>query len=190
MDRDWLHEQLAAGRSIESLAREVGRDPSTVAYWVTKHGLVSAYAAKHAARGGITRDELEPLVAEGCTVDAIAKRLGFGATTIRYWLKRHGLSTARSIPPAPSDRPPEIVRRCRKHGVTIHILTARGTRYRCKRCRAEAVSARRRRVKLALVAEAGGACTLCGYDRYAGALQFHHRDPAEKSFAIAGRGLA
>jgi hypothetical protein len=32
MDRAWLHEQLAAGRSIESLAREVGRDPSTVAY--------------------------------------------------------------------------------------------------------------------------------------------------------------
>jgi hypothetical protein len=45
-------------------------------------------------------------------------------------------------------------------------------------------------VKLALVAEAGGACCLCGYDRYPAALQFHHVDPAEKSFAIADRGLA
>ena len=38
MDAGWLAEQLEAGRSIESIAREAGRDPSTVAYWVNKHG--------------------------------------------------------------------------------------------------------------------------------------------------------
>lgn len=37
MDPAWLADQLAAGRSIESLARETGRSPSSVAYWVTKH---------------------------------------------------------------------------------------------------------------------------------------------------------
>jgi transposase len=190
MDRAWLEQQLAGGRSIESIAREVDRDPSTVAYWVAKHGLVSAHAAKHAARGGIAREQLESLVAHGCTVEQIARELGFGATTVRHWLKRHGLTTARTIAAAPEDRPTEIVRRCRRHGMTLHILATRGRRYRCKRCRAEAVSARRRRVKLALVAEAGGACRLCGYDRYAGALQFHHLDPSEKSFALADRGLA
>ena len=51
MDRDWLEAQLAAGRSIESIAREVGKHPSTVGYWVKKHGLRSQHAAKHAARG-------------------------------------------------------------------------------------------------------------------------------------------
>ena len=66
---------------------------------------------------------------------------------------------------------------------------ARG-RYRCKRCRVEAVNARRRRVKQILVEEAGGACQLCGYERYAGALQFHHIDPAEKTFALSSRGVA
>jgi 5-methylcytosine-specific restriction endonuclease McrA len=190
MDRAWLHEQLAAGRSIEAIAREVGRDPSTVAYWVAKHGLASAHAAKHASRGGIAREQLEPLVARAYTVEQIAHELGFGATTVRYWLKRHGLTTARTIAPAPAQRPQEILRRCRRHGVTVHVLTARGKRYRCKRCRAEAVSARRRRLKLALVEEAGGACCLCGYDRHPGALQFHHINPAEKAFAIADRGLA
>jgi transposase len=190
MDRPWLAQQLAAGRSIEAIAREVDRDPSTVAYWVSKHGLVSTHAEKHAARGGITRDKLEPLVAQAYTVEQIAEQLGFGATTVRYWLRRHGLTTARTVAPAPEDRPREILRRCRRHGVTVHLLTARGKRYRCKRCRAEAVSARRRRVKLALVAEAGGACCLCGYERYPGALQFHHLHPSEKSFAIADRGLA
>lgn len=190
MERAWLHAQLAAGRSIESLARELGRDPSTVAYWVNKHGLVSIYAAKHAARGGIAREELEALVAHEYTVERIAEHLGLGGTTVRYWLKKHGLATARAVPPTPEDRPPELLRRCRRHGITVHILTSGGKRYRCRRCRVDAVSARRRRVKAALVAEAGGACSICGYDRYAGALQFHHLDPGEKSFAIADRGLA
>jgi 5-methylcytosine-specific restriction endonuclease McrA len=45
-------------------------------------------------------------------------------------------------------------------------------------------------VKRALLDAAGGACCLCGYDRYAGALQFHHVDPAKKAFAIADRGVA
>ena len=51
------------------------------------------------------------------------------------------------------------------------------------------VVARRRRVKAILIAEAGGRCVVCGYDRYVGALQFHHIDPATKRFEIGGRGL-
>jgi len=39
------------------------------------------------------------------------------------------------------------------------------------------------------VAEAGGRCSLCGYDRYIGALQFHHRDGEVKEFGLADRGL-
>ena len=40
MDKNWLETQLAAGRSIESIAREVGKHPSTISHWVAKHGLV------------------------------------------------------------------------------------------------------------------------------------------------------
>ncbi|MEO8690851.1 MAG: hypothetical protein ABI611_21875, partial [Solirubrobacteraceae bacterium] len=65
-----------------------------------------------------------------------------------------------------------------------------GGRYRCKLCRSEHVSARRRRVKRLLVEEAGGRCILCGYDRYTGALQFHHLDPSTKSFALSVQGVA
>jgi hypothetical protein len=52
------------------------------------------------------------------------------------------------------------------------------------------VSARRREVKRGLIEAAGGRCALCGYDRSPAALQFHHRDPATKAFAIAARGVA
>jgi hypothetical protein len=51
------------------------------------------------------------------------------------------------------------------------------------------VAERRRRVKRQLIAEGGGACALCGYDRCAAALQFHHVDPATKSFTLSREGV-
>jgi hypothetical protein len=62
--------------------------------------------------------------------------------------------------------------------------------WRCLKCRSEAVSRRRRKVKDTLVAEAGGACQLCGYSRCVAALEFHHLDPALKAFAVGERGLS
>lgn len=82
----------------------------------------------------------------------------------------------------------EVVDRCRWHGETTFVLEARGY-YRCRRCRSERVANRRRAVKTQLIEEAGGRCQLCGYDRCARALQFHHVDPASKRFAIALRGV-
>jgi hypothetical protein len=40
-----------------------------------------------------------------------------------------------------------------------------------------------------LVEEAGGRCVLCGYSRFHAALQFHHVDPAAKSFALSREGV-
>jgi hypothetical protein len=54
--------------------------------------------------------------------------------------------------------------------------------HRCKRCVGEAVTRRHRRVRAILVNEAGGRCTVCGYDRCQLNLHFHHVDPATKAF--------
>jgi transposase len=88
MERDWLKARLADGRSIESIAREVGKHPSTVGYWVKKHGLRSAHAAKHAARGGVAREVLEPLVREVLSIRVIAERLEVSYATIQHWARR------------------------------------------------------------------------------------------------------
>lgn len=77
---------------------------------------------------------------------------------------------------------------CRTHGRTEFVLEGRGY-YRCKRCRTQRVMDWRRRTKLRLIAEAGGRCQLCGYDRYGGALHFHHIDPRRKEFGLAARGF-
>jgi hypothetical protein len=113
-----------------------------------------------------------------------------------------------SEPPIPlvarSGRPPSSkrrclveVRECRRHGLTEFALYSAGQhvrrRWRCKRCVGEAVTRRLQRVKRTLVEEAGGCCSVCGYDRCILNLHFHHVDPASKSFAISmatGKAIA
>jgi hypothetical protein len=51
------------------------------------------------------------------------------------------------------------------------------------------VTRRRRKLKEILVREAGDRCAACGYDRWVGALQFHHRDGEVKEFGLAARGF-
>jgi hypothetical protein len=78
---------------------------------------------------------------------------------------------------------------CPRHGITRFQRGGKGG-YRCLRRRSEAVARRRRRVTEILVDEAGGACQACGYNRCIAALEFHHRDPAAKRFALRHRGVA
>jgi hypothetical protein len=188
VDRGWLEEQLAAGRSIESIAREIDRDPSTVSYWVRKHGLQSSHAERHAARGGIEQDLLTAIVACGLPIRDMAEIMGRSPATIRYWLAKYGLETPRAIrlrvrrTPLPADTDPGLGM-CPDHELTTFVLDRGGYR-RCRRCRAESVVRRRRRVRDLLIEEAGGTCAICGFDKHPAALQFHHLDRDEKSFTL------
>ena len=191
MEAAWLQTRLESGRSIESIAQEAGKHPSTIGYWVNRHGLMSHHAARHAPKGAIEQAELRALVEQGLSIRQIAAELDRSATTVRHWLSRYGLATqperySSRVGPKPSG----LLRECAVHAWGAFVRIGAVGRYRCGRCNGEAVSARRRRVKELLVAEAGGGCVICGYDRYAGALQFHHVDPAEKSFSLSERGLA
>jgi transposase len=188
MEREPLERMLCEGLSLEAIGKLVGRHPSTVGYWVGKHGLVPPLRDRHAAKGALPRRELETLVDEGLTLSQIAERVGRSYSTVRYWTQRYGLETAHLRRIRSNAKAPAVDRVCPRHGLTLFVLESRGS-YRCRRCRSEAVSRRRRRVKLALISEAGGACQLCGYDRYQGALEFHHRDPSQKSFGFSAGGV-
>jgi transposase-like protein len=192
VDREWLREQLAAGRSYEAIAREVGHHPSTVSYWARRHGLTSAHTSRHAARGGIDRELLGEIVACELSVRDMAEVMDRSPTTVRHWLRRHGLTTGpkhrRTMTTAAAAAgEKQLQLRCNHHGVTRHNLRSDG--YRCARCEANRVTAWRRKLKRTLVEEAGGACVLCGYDRSPAALQFHHVDPSTKRFALSREGV-
>jgi 5-methylcytosine-specific restriction endonuclease McrA len=80
-----------------------------------------------------------------------------------------------------------IIKECDKHGETEYVLRA-DKRYRCKKCNTEAVIKRRKLVKVKSVEYKGGKCERCGYDKFVGALEFHHTNPNEKDFHISQSG--
>lgn len=188
MDKDSLRLFLEQGLSLEEIGRRVDRHPSTVGYWVKKHGLTAVNRTKHEARGGISRDRLTELVSEGLSFADMARLLGLSATTVRYWAKRYELETRRTErvrvgKESRADGLAIVEMHCHQHGRTAFWLEGRGA-YRCMRCRVEAVARRRRAMRDTLIAEAGGRCAICSYDRCPAALHFHHLDPATKRFTI------
>jgi hypothetical protein len=136
---------------------------------------------------GLSRERLAALVDQDLTVRAIAAEVGRSATTVRYWLRRHGVQTTRTARQRAAAAGRTVT--CPVHGEIEHVRRGDG-RLVCKRCRAEAVTRRRRQANLRLIAEAGGRCRCCGYDRCAAALQFHHVVPSTKRFGVGSRGLA
>jgi transposase len=197
MDRESLARLLAQGLSLAEIGRRFDRHEATVAYWIDKYGLRAAHADRYGPRGGLTRAALEPLVEQGLSLAQIAEGAGRSKGTVPYWLRRHGMKTG-NAPGRPMSTEATAAKRaglvsvtmsCAHHGDTSFVIDGRGY-YRCRRCRAEAVWRRRRRMKELLVREAGGACCICGYGENMRALHFHHVVPAEKRVEINAKGVA
>ena len=140
---------------------------------------------------GIERDRLRQLVDDGFSIRQIAAELGVSYTTVLAGQARD--HDAARLPARRDSAGPASgcgdnrggVADARRHDVR----PAWHGRFRCRLCRTGAVQRRRCEIKRILVAEAGGACALCGYDRTLGGLHFHHRDPAQKAFALSRQGV-
>ena len=191
MDREELEAYLAQGLSLERIGKLVGRDPSTVSYWVQKFGLKAVHGERAAPKGGIAKEDLQRLLARGMSMRQMAQELRLSPATVRHWMKKYGLTSVRSRRLAETARaraadkaPLQLT--CPRHGETTYRWLGSG--YRCARCSSEAVARRRRRVKEILIEEAGGKCSQCGYSRYPGALHFHHLDRSTKAFHISRSG--
>lgn len=200
MEEQRLAHMLEAGMTLERIGEAAGCHPSTVSYWLAKYGLTAVNADKHRPRGAIDRERLAGLVADGRSITELAEALGRSKATVRHWLRRYELKTlqaarraqrravlhaATAEGAAPPDRLTMI---CRLHGETTFVREGSGY-YRCGRCRSDSVAEHRRRLKALLVAEAGGRCVVCGYDRQPRALEFHHLEPADKAFSLSQRGV-
>lgn len=76
---------------------------------------------------------------------------------------------------------------CKTNGLTKFTKRADGY-YRCRKCSAESVNKRRKKLKILALEYKGNKCLKCGYDKCIGALEFHHRNPKDKSFSISSSG--
>lgn len=200
MDRALLEGWLDQGLSLNEIGALIDRDPSTVGYWCKKLGLTPNGQARHGRRGPIERERLEGLIEADATLREMAERLDRSISNVRYWLDKHGLrreTGARGrrplVPRSEVDAAVAagvrtLIATCPHHGSTTFVIENSG-RARCRQCRMDRVTEWRRRAKRRLVEEAGGACRLCGYDRCMAALEFHHRDPRQKSFPLSLRGV-
>ena len=82
------------------------------------------------------------------------------------------------------------LRECPKHGLVEYIAYQyqNKVQWRCSKCQSEAVQKRRDHTKLLALAYKGNKCQCCGYNKYAGALEFHPINPNEKDFGISTKG--
>jgi transposase len=193
VEKDFLEDCLARGLSLDAIGKQVGKHPSTVSYWLKKHGLAACGSASHAPKGQVDTERLRELIERGVSIREIGEEFGAGYSTIRYWLQRLGLETERSVRKKAGDAAKEaglrrIYLRCPKHGQAAFFERPDGG-FRCAKCNTASVSERRRQVKRQLVEEAGGRCKLCGFDEHPAALQFHHRDRATKEFHLSHGGM-
>lgn len=81
-----------------------------------------------------------------------------------------------------------MIKKCKKHGLAEHFERKDGS-YRCGKCASDWVIKSRQNKKGKLVKLFGGKCIVCGYNKYAGALDFHHLDSANKKFSLSVKGL-
>src|SRR5271155_605325 len=110
---------------------------------------------------------LRDLVSENLSTREIARRLGYGHSSIIYWMKKLGIQ--------PRLGPGGTGRRKR----TEQEIAARVVKK---------VTVHRKRLKARAVAYKGGRCALCGYNKCNGALEFHHLDRRTKAFGFSKKG--
>jgi predicted HNH restriction endonuclease len=129
---------------------------------------------------------LEKFVNDGLSMREIAEELKKGQTTIRYWLLKYELSTKRKL--TNDDKINKFCPRCKNVKDRSEFYNRRGkigSSVYCKTCTTDQTLERMRLLKQKCVEYKGGKCEKCGYDKYNGALDFHHIDPNEKDFTIS-----
>jgi hypothetical protein len=116
---------------------------------------------------------LKQLVLEQKTTREMGEILGSSQTNVRYWLKKYSLST-------------KIKGYCCKYCGEVkkeNMMNKGGGRKArtvCKKCHCINSKKRIKTNRQEVIKYKGGKCQICGYNKYIGALEFHHRDPKNK----------
>jgi hypothetical protein len=138
------------------------------------------------------REYLEECIDKNMSINQIASENGKGATTIRYWLTKFELKTNRksfkdggSKTEYYNGKTCPSCKECKTIDKFYDRRGKKGGAVYCIVCSNDESRERGRRFKQKCVDYKGGCCQECGYNKYIGALQFHHLDPTQKDFALS-----
>ena len=138
------------------------------------------------------RDILQNLIDCGLSQRDLATHLGVSQSSVRYWLKKHNLSTNnrqynKGSRYALPDR--KVCSHCKEDKPNSEFWIRKNRDYQfhsmCKDCNAKDRQERQKDFKQQCVDYKGGECQCCGYNACNHALDFHHIDPKTKSFGIS-----
>lgn len=130
--------------------------------------------------------ELTELVNQGKSISEIAELLSLSTAAIKRRKRKFGL-TDKDYHKNFTDTSKEYYT-CLKCNQLLHRDLFNGIKRKastCKKCFNNMAFETRANAKKEAIAYKGGKCEKCGYDKYHGALDFHHTDPTQKDFDIS-----
>ena len=131
---------------------------------------------------------LRNFIEEGKSFNEISKITDKSLTTVRYWAKKHNIkSNFKSFRGQKTKDYGEYryCPSCKQDCSIDNFYNRRGKKNSsvyCKDCTKKQTVDRMRKLKEQMVQYKGGKCQRCDYDKYIGALEFHHLDPTTKDF--------
>ena len=135
------------------------------------------------------KTELKNLyIKRGMTKSEIAERYGYSESKVKYLLEKFEIT--KNDKNVVTDTTPRKCTQCgeEKPGTEFYMKSEKGKKTlgsTCKICASGKTVARYKTYKLSYLALKGGCCQACGFNKYEGALEFHHVDPSSKDDSIA-----
>lgn len=127
-------------------------------------------------------------IKRGWTKSEIAEKFGFSESKVKYLLEKYEITkNSKNIV---EDTTLKKCTKCseEKPSTEFYMRSDNGKKSigsYCKACASSKTVARYKLYKLEYLSLKGGCCQACGFNRYEGALEFHHADPATKDDSIA-----
>jgi len=134
------------------------------------------------------KELLEKLINENLSTRQIGTKIGKSQSSIKHWLKKYGLKTNFNLYHKTEYGSHKWCTKCQKDCPIDHFYNSKskpnGYAY-CKSCLNNLTVEKQRKLKRRCIEYKGGECVVCGYNKYEGAMDFHHVNPEEKDFTIS-----
>lgn len=126
---------------------------------------------------------LKSLIEQRKTIKQISDILKVSQTNVRYWIKKHGLKTARG-PHGSYTKDYEAECKCYKCGETNPEKFYGHKRSICGSCHNKYNAKKGKEQRQFIIEYLGGSCKSCGYNIYPCSLDVHHKIPEEKDVSF------